>query len=146
MGSTLWWQGPGLLLAHSRRLSTGLSDIILRSGEEAHSERKSSRRRFQEWIIALAPLVRREVTFRKWTARGKLFCKRVFPWTPFPKTLKWLRRGHDLATESLTRTRPEEAYLGVLCGGTGGRLSCKKEPPDSLRSKRKNPFTKSLRL
>ena len=50
-------------------------------------------------------------------------------WTPFPKTPKWLRRGHEPATGSLTRTRPEEAYLGVLCGGTGGRLSCKKEPP-----------------
>ena len=50
-------------------------------------------------------------------------------WPPFQKIPKWLRRGHEPATGSLTRTRPEEAYLGVLCGGTGGRLSCKKEPP-----------------
>ena len=69
------------------------------------------------------------MTFRKRTARGKPFCKKVFRRTPFPKTPKRLRSGHEPATESLTRTRPEEAYLGVLCGGTGGRLSCKKEPP-----------------
>ena len=50
-------------------------------------------------------------------------------WTPFPKTPKWLRNGHEPATGLLTRARPEEAYLGVLCRGTGGRLSCKKEPP-----------------
>jgi hypothetical protein len=61
-------------------------------------------------------------------------------WTLFPKTPKWLRRGHEPATGSLTRTRPEEAYLGVLCGGTGGGFLARKSHPDSPRSKRKNPF------
>ena len=45
------------------------------------------------------------------------------------KIPKWLRAGYGLAPGSLTRTRPDEAYLGVLCGGTGGRFSRKKEPP-----------------
>ena len=73
---------------------------------------------------------RRRNDFQKADRQGKNpFAKGFSPWTLFPKTPKWLRSGHELATGSLTRTRPEEAYLGVLCGGTGGRLSCKKEPP-----------------
>jgi len=69
------------------------------------------------------------MNFQKADRQGKNpFAKGFSPWTPFPKTPKWLRSGHEPATGSLTRTRPEEAYLGVLCGGTGGRLSCKKEP------------------
>jgi hypothetical protein len=58
-------------------------------------------------------------------------------WTLFPKTPKWFRRSHESATGSLTRTRPEEAYLGVLCGGAGGRLSCKKEPPGLTAEQKK---------
>jgi hypothetical protein len=70
------------------------------------------------------------------------FAKGFSPGTPFPKTLKWLRSGHEPATGSLTRTRPEEAYLGVLCGGTGGFFLAiaRKNPPDFLRSKRNNPL------
>ena len=63
-------------------------------------------------------------------------------WTPFPKTPKWLRSGHEPTTRSLTRTRPEETYLGVLCGGTGGRLSCKKEPLGLLAEEKKQSIAK----
>ncbi len=72
----------------------------------------------------------RRLDFQKADRQGENpFAKGFSPWTPFPKTPKWLRSRHEPTTGSLTRTRPEEAYLGVLCGGAGGRLSCKKEPP-----------------
>jgi|WetSurMetagenome_2_1015567.scaffolds.fasta_scaffold1053743_2 hypothetical protein len=90
---------------------------------------------------SISSACRRRNDFQKADHQGKNpFAKGFSPWTPFPKTPKWLRSGHKPVTGSLTRTRPEEAYLGVLGAGTGGRLSCKKEPPDSLRSKGNNPF------
>ena len=55
-----------------------------------------------------------------------------------PKRRPYLRNA-TLAASSLTPTRTEEAYLGVSLRGAGGRFSCKKEPPDSLRSKRNRP-------
>jgi|GEM_PF-3973161 len=73
------------------------------------------------------------MTFRKRTARGKTLLQPRgtlgSPWTLFPKTPKWLRSGHEPATGSLTRTRPEEAYLGVLCGGAGGAAFLQERAP-----------------
>jgi gluconokinase len=70
------------------------------------------------------------------------FAKGFSPGTPFPKTPILLRRRDDLATISLTRTPAKEARLGVLCGGAGGRSSCKKEPPGHVTQEKKRSFCK----
>ena len=95
--------------------------------------------------------------FRKRTTRGKtLFAKEFSPWTPFQKTPIRLRRGSQPVRRMHVRTRvlgmTQQAIvycdalgfaprrrrrqghhiLGVLCGGSGGRFSRKKEPPGLL--------------
>jgi|GEM_PF-4787856 len=86
---------------------------------------------------------RRRNDFQKADRQGENpFAKGFSPWTPFPKTPKWLRRGPGLATDSLIRTRPKEACLEFFAGEPGGGLLARKSPPDSLRSKRNNPLCK----
>ena len=75
------------------------------------------------------PLCRHQVNRRQETSRRIVGPTPSGPGPPFRKLLNGCGVAYEPATGSLTRTRPEEAYLGVLCGGTGGRLSCKKEPP-----------------
>jgi hypothetical protein len=63
-----------------------------------------------------------ETIKKKANIMGKTLLQKGFPHAPFPKTPKWVLSGHEPETESLTRTRPEEAYLGVLCGGDRGAV------------------------
>ena len=74
---------------------------------------------------------RRRNDFQKADRQGKnpFATQRVSPWTLFPKTPKWVRSGHEPVTGSLTRTRPEGAYLGVFGVGSGEGLFAKSPYP-----------------
>ena len=43
------------------------------------------------------------------------------------------------------RTRLKQTYLGVLCGGAGGRFSCKKESPGLTAGQKKQSFFPHIR-
>jgi hypothetical protein len=70
------------------------------------------------------------MTFRKRTARGKTLLQKGFPPGPsFRKLLNDCAVALSQRQDCLPAHKLEYNIIGVLCGGSGGRLSCKKETP-----------------
>ena len=88
------------------------------------------------------------MTFRKRTARGKTLLQKSFPPGPPFRKLPYVC-GEAMSQREIglaAHKRHENNIIGVLCGGPGGGFLARKSPPDSLRSKRNNPFRKEIGL
>gem|GEM_PF-4787849 len=59
--------------------------------------------------------------------------KRVFPLDPFSENSYTIRRDDEAVRDRLPAHKFGHYLARVLCGGAGGRFSCKKEPPGLLQ-------------
>jgi hypothetical protein len=73
---------------------------------------------------------------------GNSFAKEFPSWNLLSENSQMVAETPRFSDTVFTRTRLEEAYLGVLCGGAGGRFSCKKEPPGLPAEQKRQSFCK----